>query len=371
MKSTILAKAVIIAGFMGGCVTAASALELRAGSGGPPTHPSNNPTYTTFVEKLNELSGGTLTARPMGLEVATLANAISNLQSGVLDVANVLTLYFAADFPHSMLVSELATLGSNGQAMTGAVTEYIMTCEPCIAEFAAKGIVYLGTGSTSPYNIISRIPIRSLADLKGKRLRSGGAPFTRWAEGLGAQPAEVSFNEEYESIANGLLDGTIAPPINILTGKLYEIAPYITTVDIGTFHSASNFTTRQQTWKKLSPEQREWLVTAASWGVAAHGAGFAAGDLKVRDVKVEFLEPAADLVEANLAFAAKAKEAATELGISRYKIENASAEVERFATLVEKWNGLVGDSDATDVGKMASMIQTEIFSKIDWNSYGQ
>jgi len=367
----MLTRSLLAAGLLAGLSSTACALELRAGSGGPPTHPAHTPTYTTFVEKLAEASGGAVTARPLGLEVATLANAISNLQSGVLDVANVLTLYFAADFPHSMLVSELATLGKNGQAMTGAVSEYVMTCEPCRAEFAAKGIVYLGTGSTSTYNIISTKPIKSVADLKGKRLRSGGAPFTRWIEGMGAQPAEISFNEEYESISNGLLDGTIAPPINILTGKLYEIAPYITTVDIGTFHSASNFSTRRQTWNKLTPEQRRWLATAATWGVAAHGAGFAAGEAKVRAVAVTFVEPDADLAAANTAFAADAKAAAVKLGTTRYGIANAAAEVERFAALVDKWNGLTTGLDQTDIPAMAALLDREIFSKIDWSTYGQ
>src|SRR5690606_37022540 len=138
-------KLTIAAVITAGLASGASALELRVGSGGPPTHPSNDPTYTTFIEKLGEVSGGAMTARHLGLEVATLANAKSNVQSGVLDVGNLLMLYFAADFPRSMIVSELATLGTSGQAMSGAVTEYLLNCAPCIEEFSRQGLVYLGT----------------------------------------------------------------------------------------------------------------------------------------------------------------------------------------------------------------------------------
>lgn len=364
-------KLLLAAGFAACMASTAGALELRGGSGGPPTHPAFTPTYTTFIDKIAELSGGEVTVQHMGLEVANLGNMLSNLQSGVVDVGNVLTLYYFAEFPHNMLVSELATLGTNGRTMSGAVTEYTMTCEPCLAEYTEKGLVYLGSGSTTTYRIISREPIRSMAELQGKRIRSAGAPFTRWAEAMGAVPAEVSFNEEYESIANGLLDATMGPPLNALTGNLYEIAPYITEIDIGTFHSASNFTTRRQAWERMTPQQREWYVEAAAHGVAAHGSGFELGDIRTRETSAEFIEPEQDMVDANAAFAEDAMETAAELGRTRYGIENAEEEVARFAALVEKWTGLVADMDDGEVDAMAALFQEEIFSKIDWETYGQ
>ncbi|TWG49532.1 C4-dicarboxylate TRAP transporter substrate-binding protein [Aminobacter sp. J44] len=348
---------------------AVSAETLRAASGSPPGHAAHDPMYTTFASTLEEVSGGAMNVQLMGTEVATLRGAISNLQGGILDVGNLLTLYFPAEFPNNMVVSELAVLGQSGQAMSGAVTEYLLSCEACLEEFTSKGLVYLGTGSTSSYQLLSNKPVTSVEDLRGLRVRSGGAPFTRFAEAMGLVPVEITMDEEYEAVASGLIDGLLNPPVNLLNGKLYEILKHVTELNIGTFHASSGFTVRQETWRRLSVEQRGQLMRAAIAGVAISAPGFDAMDAEALE-HVEVHQPDAGLTEAVNAYRTKVLADAAKMGVEQYKVSESQAEIDRFARLVDKWNAIIAEIGPKDHKAMADRLYKEVFADIDLSTYG-
>ena len=181
--ATLVAATVMLAASAGSVL----ALELRVASGGPPAHPSYNPMYLTFMRDLPKLSGGALTTKHFGLEVANLRSMPALLKSGVIDVGNVLPGYFPADFPSFALIAELAPLGQSGSAMAAATSEFFATCAPCLKEFTNRGILYTASASTPSYDIMStRKPVRTVADLKGMRLRSPGGSFSRWIKAMGA-----------------------------------------------------------------------------------------------------------------------------------------------------------------------------------------
>ncbi|HWK14559.1 MAG TPA: C4-dicarboxylate TRAP transporter substrate-binding protein [Rhizobiaceae bacterium] len=353
-------------------VASAQAVELRIAAGAPPSHPASDPMYKTFIDSLASKPELDITAKAMGLEVSDLRSMMSNLQSNVIDVGNILTSYYAADFPQNSLVGDLAPLGKKGLAMTGAVTEYTATCAECLAEFDKLGTVYLGTGSTPTNWIHTTKPVNSVADLKGLRVRAGAAPFVRWAEAMGAAPQQISFNEEFEALSTGLLDGTIAPPTNLAASRLFEVIKYIIPVPIGTTHAAASFTFNKDTWLSLTPEQRAHALRSASKALASFEPAMRkSGDeavAKAKEMGITFVDLPADLEKANNDYEAKAMADVAEVGRTRYKIADSDERVKRFAALVEKWNGLITD-EHDDPEKMADLMHQEIWSKIDLENY--
>jgi TRAP-type C4-dicarboxylate transport system substrate-binding protein len=353
---------------------ASVALELRVGSASPPAHPSNNPMYTVFMKKLAEASGGDLTAKHYGLEVANLRGMPAALKSGVLDVGNVLPGYFPADFPNVALAAELAPLGQYGSAMVAATTEYFTSCADCLKEFTSKGLLYITSTATPTYDIITtKKPVRTVADLKGMRLRSPGASFSRWIKAMGAIPAEISFNEEYEALRGGLIDGTIAPPVNLIGNRLVEVTKYYTPMKVGTFHATSSFTVRLATWKKLSVKQRNALVTAALAGVTTFEPKSRELGTKGLDALKKkggaIIKPSKELVAASEALQAKAIESAIKAGKLRYKVADAEAKVKRYAALIRKWNKIIAPIQ-NDTAAMSKSIYDQVWSKIDVSKYG-
>jgi TRAP-type C4-dicarboxylate transport system substrate-binding protein len=103
--------------------------------------------------------------------------------------------------------------------------------------------------------IISKTPIRSVADLKGKKFYSPGA-VARWIQGTGAIGVDGGLPVYYNGIKTGIADGAIVPGTGILPFKLQEVAPYITKVRLGAMISGA-LTMNLDTWNRLPPEMKK------------------------------------------------------------------------------------------------------------------
>jgi len=353
----------------------ADARDLRVAPGAPPAHPANSHLYSKLVDYLKEESGGSLTATMIGPEVVSIGQMKDALQSNLAEVGNLLPLYFPADLPNMALVGEMALAGRNAQAMGAAMTEYMVNCAPCQAEMSKFGVVYVGSGSSDVYAILSKKPVRTAADLKGLKLRSGGAPFSRWAEKFGAVPASMSVFATFESMSGGVIDGTMASVADLLSFRIVELAKYVTVLDLGTYHATSNFTVNKGVWDSLNKADREAFARAANranadftdrWGrempIAAVAAAKKAG--------IEFIEPDADLVAATEAFAAADQKTAAEIAKERFGMDDAADRVATFVGLVDKWTKIVNE-EKNDAVAIAKRVQTEVWDKVDMASYGK
>ena len=121
-------------------------------------------------------------------------------------------------------------------AVAAALTEYTVKCQRCQKEMFDFGIVYLGSGSSDPYMLLTKEPVTTAADLKGVRLRSGGAPYSRWAENFGAVPVSISVLETFEAMSQGTIDGTMASINDLLAFRLVDLVKDVTVLKIGTYH---------------------------------------------------------------------------------------------------------------------------------------
>lgn len=355
-------------------VNTADARELRVAPGAPPAHPANSHLYSRFAEYVAEESGGSVTARVLGPEVVNLGQMKDALQSQLVDVGNLLPFYFPAELPNLAMAGELALSGRNSHVMGAAMTEYIVTCESCLDEMKRFGIVYLGSGSSDVYTVLTNRPVSSPADLQGMRLRSGGAPFSRWAEHFGAVPVAVSVNDVFEAVAQGTVDGTMASVADLLSFRLVELLSHVSIFQLGTYHATSNFTVGDATWSSFSPEERAAVLAAANranadftqrWGIEmpeeARAAARAAG--------IEFVEVTPELVAETEAFAEADIATAVALSRDRFGLADADERVARFLALIEKWDGIIAET-GNDPVAISERTYQEIWSQVDLSSYG-
>lgn len=352
----------------------ADARDLRLAPGAPSVHPAHTPLYASLAEFLPGETGGALTGTILGTEVANVPNMKASLQSSVAEVGNVLPLYYSADLPNTALMGDLAFLGTDPHAMGAAMTEYVTSCEGCLADFKKMGGVYAGSGSSDVYVMLTTKPIRSADDMKGMRLRSGGSPFSRFAEYAGATPVSVGSNAQFESLSQGVIDGTMASVNDLVSYRLVDLVKYVTELPLGTYHATSNFTVASATWASLSVEERKGFIRAANranpmftqaWGYDRPGGakeqGVAAG--------VEFITPDQSLIDLKDAFVAQDMAAIEKIGADQYGVADPAAEIARFRDLVAKWTKISADVGGDQV-KIAEAMQTEIWDKIDYNTYG-
>ncbi|WP_417522089.1 C4-dicarboxylate TRAP transporter substrate-binding protein [Marinobacter sp.] len=368
------AKAILSVVLLSVAVAGVSAKELRMASGLPPLHPAHDPLYTHFQKLLPELSDGNLSGRLFGTEITTLGNMRASILSGMVEVGLFLPAYFPADLPNFNLVGDLSMLGhQNPQVTAAAMSEYILTCGDCQAEFNKLGVVYTNSHA-NPYSLLTTKPVTKPEDLNGLRLRTATPQHARWVEAMGGKAVTMATGEAFEALSQRVIDGTVTSISDVISFNLGEVITHITLLDMGTFHSLANHSVRNNVWKGLSLEDREALMkasvvanvrTTARWlEMVAEGKGVA------QENGLEILEPEQSLVDITQKFKEGDLVDAAASSEERFGITGAEAKVERFKALVNKWEGLIAETDGSE-DAIVALYETEILSKIDLATYGQ
>jgi TRAP-type transport system periplasmic protein len=95
-----------------------------------------------------------------------------------------------------------------------------------------KGIQGVAMWVSQPSSIVSRDPIRSLADIKGKKLRVLAADMQQeMIKRLGASPVAMTLGDVLPAIQQGAIDGAVLALTVDTTMNFFDAAKYIT--DIG------------------------------------------------------------------------------------------------------------------------------------------
>lgn len=98
---------------------------------------------------------------------------------------------------------------------------------------ASFGVLPFASGQVEPRNIYSRKPIRSLADLKGVKLRAQGVVETEFTKAIGATPVTLSWEEVYPAMQQGVIDAYWVTHSATFNAKLFEVAKYCYEVGLG------------------------------------------------------------------------------------------------------------------------------------------
>ncbi|WP_163851879.1 C4-dicarboxylate TRAP transporter substrate-binding protein [Pseudooceanicola aestuarii] len=355
-----------------------AAETLNAAVGLPPKN-STVLSYERFADYVAEHSD--LKIKVFSMSLLSMKETSPGLRDGMADLGFVLPVYYPAEFSESNLVANLSMLstagrqvGAPGAVMTGAMTEYILECPDCIAEYSAQGQVFLGSMASASYVMLCNTPVQSVDDLKGKKLRSGSPNFSRWAERFGAISVSLSGNEQYEALSQGVIDCTMAAMSELTNNSLADVAKYVTTqVPGGVFSGAATANFNADVWRGLTAEQREVILK----GMARMQADMTLGyqDLSDADAGtaaergVTLLDPSEDLVAATNAFVQDDMAVIEQQFTDDYGVQNTGAKIARITELVEKWKGLVDAADG-DVDALAQVYWDETYSKLDRASFG-
>lgn len=352
---------------MAACLPA-GADTIRATSGFGAAHVLATDAYPEIAARLRAFTDGRwdLQDTPSGLVAPNEMS--SGLRDGVTEMGTLLMPYFPAEFPEAALPSELSIVGSNSQAISSAVTEYVATCTECQAEFTRNGQVYLGTDATPPYNLLTTKPVRSVDDLKGLRIRTGAPIYASFIAEMGGQATQIPSSQLFESLSQGVIDGTFSGNHEIIANRLGDVVSYVTEIQEGVFNGAADATVSNLLWMRMSVEDREALARASQFGTTKGTDAFVRDAAAARDVEgIEFIAMDDSIAAAkktfNDAHLAKAAEILTERGVT-----DAQAKIDRYIALVEKWETLITDDMSYE--DIAELRYTEIFSKIDMSQYG-
>lgn len=163
--------------------------------------------------------------------------------------------------------------------------------KPIADEIAQKAdVLLIGYAGGGVRNVFANKPLRSLAEMKGVKLRVMGAPvWSRAFAAVGMSPSVIAYNEVYNAIQNGVISAGDNEAAGIEQMKFYEVASHVSM----TQHS---FTIRPlcfsgKTFKSL-PADLQTAIVRAGKEAAAYGR-----DIESREdmAKLEAMEKAGKL----------------------------------------------------------------------------
>ncbi len=189
-------------------------------------------------------------------------NMLRGVIEGQADIGCLSMSYQPGVFPLTTAVE--APVGFSSSRVSSMVLyDLFQKYQP--AEFAEVQVLAMFT--TPPTNIMSRVPVKTLADLKGVELRASGLP-SKYLEALGAAPVSMPMPETPDALQKNLVKGLFSSLEVMLDLKFAELCKHVTIMDgpvyvFAVVMNKAKFDALpenvKQTLTELAPEQSYWI----------------------------------------------------------------------------------------------------------------
>lgn len=127
------------------------------------------------------------------------------------------------DFP--FIFDDTAALHKVTQGSVGA---------SLLAKLEPKGVKGLAFWDNGFKSFSANTPIKTPADLKGKKLRiQSSKVLEETVRSVGGLPQVMAFSEVYQALSTGVVDGADNPISNFYTQKMHEVQKYLTVTNHG------------------------------------------------------------------------------------------------------------------------------------------
>lgn len=212
-----------------------------------------------------ESYGGTI-VKPKGV--------LEGVKLGLGDIGIVTTIFHNSKLPSQAISAVTPFIAADARAVAKAVDEIAKEFPTMQNEFAAQNQVYLATGVVlDTYQLFSKSPINSVADLEGGKVAGAGMNL-RYVEGIqDAAGVRGGLTDFYNMLQTGMVDHAMLWPEAAKTFKIAEVAPYMLRVDLGAVNSKT-ITVNADYWAKL-PDEVKGVLQDVATAYRDHVAGLA------------------------------------------------------------------------------------------------
>lgn len=211
-----------------------------------------------FADQVAERSGGDVKIDIQWGGALFKANAsVQSISDGVADMGSVIAVYY----PQEMVGYGIADLPvNNPDAWVGmrATDELMRSSAEIQADLADKGLVYIGTWTTSAVNIGCKgMAIRTAEDVKGAKVRGVGAYGKVFGE-MGANMVRMSIYDAYQGLDTGLIDCSQGYSYAVAALKQAEVMDSYTMLNWGQVGGLGIFMNKDS-YDSLSADQQAVL----------------------------------------------------------------------------------------------------------------
>ena len=154
------------------------------------------------------------------------------VQSGGVDMTMLVPGYYPARFPLAMASNQLWFVNwTNEEAF--AVAKALYWVDPIKSELAKQNMKLIYIQVLPKYQLWSWAELKTLDDLKGKKIRSWGPYMPRLYSAIDAVGVNLVQADWFEAMQKHMIDGGFFSVSMGLASKVNEVAKYVTMVDLG------------------------------------------------------------------------------------------------------------------------------------------
>lgn len=251
---------------LSGVVPTSRAQELRLSTFVPPVHVIYREILVPWANEVAKATNGEVkvTLYPSMQLGGKPPELFRQAVDGVADIVFTLPGYTSPAFPRTQMI-ELPGLKPDGVAATNMMWDLL---DPfLLPEY--QGVKVIALWGAEDAGLMTRgAAIRSLDDLKGKRIRTPSAAQAKQIEAMGAVPIVMPITEVYQSLERGVVDGAMLPFSVIVDFRLGEVAKGYTIA--GPLFGRSSFLVamNKKKYDSLSPKARAAIDRLSGRGLS-------------------------------------------------------------------------------------------------------
>lgn len=258
------------AGMLCAALSASAALAettLNYSSWLPENHWLNTLAMKPWMAQVADVTGGEVIINQLPKPVGVPADQFDVCRDGLADICVVVVGYTPGRFP----LAEAGELPFLGDDVTVAAPGFDAFYRENFLQYdEMAGIFPLTVFKIAPGHVFTKsVPVKSVADFKGLKLRTPGKYGTLALEAVGAVPILKSSTEAYELLAQGVIDGSLMLEESVASTNATDLMHYATLVPGGMFSAVLAVVMNQRAWNSLSEEQRAQIASVSGPELAA------------------------------------------------------------------------------------------------------
>jgi TRAP-type C4-dicarboxylate transport system substrate-binding protein len=258
----------------------------------PPTH-VQCVTATNWANEIQKRTEGRvrITVYPAG-SLTKADQCYEGVVKGISDLGMSCFAYTRGRFP---LIEglDLPVGYPDGATATRIANAMIEKYQP--AELSDVKVLYVH--AHGPGILAGKKPVRSLADVKGLKVRATGLS-AKIVESLGGTPIAMSQPETYEALSKGVVDATLCPVETLKGWKQGETIEYVVDSSAIGYTTAMFVVMNKDKWAKLPADTQKIFIDVSREFIARHGQAWDEADRAGREFATQLKRQFIQLPEA-------------------------------------------------------------------------
>jgi TRAP-type C4-dicarboxylate transport system substrate-binding protein len=232
-----------------------------------PTHHLTSVVLQGWANDVEKATAGRVKFQMLPKHPSAPPGTFDAVKEGLVDLSYVTASYTPAR--HVMpLMAELPGMADTSEVNSVAYSRIHWKQLHKVGEY--NGVKLLGVFTHGPGYMFTKKPVRTLADFKGMKIRSGGGISEEIVTALGGSPFFKPAGESFEMLKSGVADGIFFPLESIVSFKLETVLEQAILFPGGLYSSSFGFFMNQDKWAKLPKQDQDAIEKLGYEHLARH-----------------------------------------------------------------------------------------------------